>query len=272
LGDDFNQSLDIDVDSFKCHALNLLEGREVNSRHVLTAVYGAYAICLGQDLEGKKLFFHHAHHFEELPAYLRDFPDSKIICMTRDPRANFVSGIEHHRNNNHLIGVGDTDNGSHLLFYIDRILNDATPLEIYDNEYIVIRIEDLGRRDILEELCCWLDISYDEGLTKSTWGGLRWHGDRLTIKNDNEAGWSKSVLENQWRKSLSVIDKYVLNYIMYPRLKHYGYNHKKIGILGTVLVPFLILLPLSYEFRFLSPGYIRQSLRGREYIGNTGSW
>ena len=169
LGDQFGQSIDIDLDSFRSHAMGLLEGKEVDSRTILLAIYGAYALCLGQDLERKRLFFHHAHHFRELPAYLEDFPDSKIICMTRDPRANFVSGIEHHRNSNNW---RDTDNGKHLLYYINRILNDASPLERYGNEYKVVRIEDLGREEILQALTSWLDISYHHCLRRSTWAGL----------------------------------------------------------------------------------------------------
>ena len=80
------------MDRFKSEAVKLLEHREINSRNVLLAINGAYALSLGQDLERKKLSFHHPHVFSELPSYLTDFPDSKIICMTRDPRANFRFG------------------------------------------------------------------------------------------------------------------------------------------------------------------------------------
>ena len=71
------------------------------------------------------------------------------------------------------------------------------------------------------------------------------------------------MLENQWEKRLSFIDKYVLNYILNPRLKQYGYNYNKIGPLSALIVPFLIPLPLSYELRFMSPGYIRSCFQKR---------
>ena len=261
LGDQHDQSIDIDLEAFRSHALGLLQGKGVDSRTILLAIYGAYALCLGQDLERKKLFFHHPHHFDELPGHLRDFPDSKIICMTRDPRANFVSGIEHHRNNNRS---GNTDNGSHLFFYISRILYDASPLESYGKEYKVVRIEDLGREEILRALSDFLDISYDRCMMRSTWAGLGWHGDRLSKVND-EPGFSKAMLTNRWENRLSFADKYVMNYIMNFRLKHYGYGHNKASLLGALIVPFLILLPLTYELRFISPGYIRDRLRYGEF-------
>jgi len=180
LGDQHNESIDIDLNLFRSTTTGLLEGREVNSRNFLLAIYGAYAICLGQDLSRKKLFFHHPHGFGELDAYLEDFPASKVICMTRDSRANFVSGVEHHRLYNY---TSDHNNGPHVLFTITRILNDATPLEDSGNEYCVIRVEDLGRIENIRACCDWLNISYDRTLMKSTWGGLSWHGDNLSKVN-----------------------------------------------------------------------------------------
>jgi hypothetical protein len=257
LGDNYDQSIDIDVPKFRSEMGALLEGREATSRNFLLAVYGAYALCLGQDLSQKKIFFHHPHDFTELPAYLKDFPDSKIIGMTRDPRANFVSSIEHHRDFNELV---DTDNSIHLIFQITRILNDGLILQPYGKDYRLIRIEDLGSTEILQALCHWLNISYDECMTRSTWAGMSWHSDRMSPMN-REPGFSKAMLDNQWEKRLSFIDKYVLNYILNPRLKQYGYSYKQISPVSALIVAFLIPLPLSYELRFMSPSYIREHIQ-----------
>jgi len=260
LGDNFNQSIDIDLGRFKSEIMNLLDGREVNSKNMMLAIYAAYSICLGQDIKRKKVLFHHLHHIERLENYLKDFPDSQIISMTRDPRANFVSGIEHWRKFR-----PSTDQGAHLYYYIKRILDDANILEKYGNEYIVIKIEDLGRESALRKLCDWLNISYDECLKKSTWAGLSWHGDSLSTKKKKEPGWSKDMLRNDWETRLNSVDKYVLNFIVFYRLKHYGYSFKRINILSSLIVPFLIFLPLSYELRFFSFSYLRTCVRNKEY-------
>ena len=259
LGEHGDQQIEIDLNQFRHDAAELLRDSEPSSRNTLLALYGAYGLGLGQDLESKKLLLHHPHHWEELPATIADFPESKVICMTRDPRANFVSGIEHHRVHNRWV---DTDHAGHLFFYINRILYDALPLEAYDNDYKVVRIEDLGRKDILQSLCGWLDISYDECLNRSTWAGLTWRGDQLSKVNP-DPGFSEAMLENQWQSRLGLIDIFVLNYIMSPRLKRYGYSQSRTRTLGLglVLVPILILLPLSYERRFWSPSYILSRLR-----------
>ncbi|MFA4991114.1 MAG: sulfotransferase [Candidatus Omnitrophota bacterium] len=260
LGDGLDQSLDIDTARFKSEAMGLLQGREINSRNFMLAVYGAYAACLGQDIMRKKILFHHLHHIEKLDDYLRDFPDSSIISMTRDPRANFVSGIEHWRRYR-----PSTDQGAHLYYYIKRILEDASPLGARKNRYAVLRIEDLGDDRVLRKMCDWLGIAYDECIRRSTWGGLTWHGDRLSANRKEGAGWSGGMLKNNWEHRLSAADKSVFNYIMHYRLRHYGYVHKDISLADSIAMPFLILLPLSYELRFFSLGYVSACLRQREY-------
>jgi hypothetical protein len=260
LGEDYNQSLNIDLRRFKYEITKLLEGRKVNSKNSMLAVYASYAICLGQDIRKKTLLLHHIHHSEKLGRYLQDFPDSKIICMTRDPRANFVSGIEHWRRFD-----PSTDCESHLYYFIHRILDDAGRLAKYKNDYMIVRIENLGEEDILIKLCEWLDIPFDACLRKSSWGGLVWHGDLVSAKRNKGSGWSKDILVNRWEERLSSKDKYILNYLMFHRLKYYGYNYKEAHLLDAVVMPFLILLPLSYEGRFFSMRYIRDYLKNKRY-------
>ena len=91
-------------------------------------------------------------------------------------------------------------------------------------------------------------------------GGLTWRGDQL-FKVNRDPGFFEAMLENQWQSRLGLIDKFVLNYIMSPRLKRYGYSQSRARTLGLLLVPILILLPLSYERRFWSPSYILSRLR-----------
>jgi hypothetical protein len=259
LGENAEESIDIDFPHFKELVKAMMCGRKINIKNVLLAIYGSYSLCLGQDIEKKNIFFHHIHHAEKLPSYLKDFPDSKIICMTRDPRANFVSGIQHWRKFDQ-----HSDNGGHLYYYIKRILLDAYVLEQYNNDYVVLRIEDLGKKQILEKLCAWLRISYADQLTMSTWGGKRWRGDRVSTKENEVSGWSAKMLDNSWEKKLSLVDKTLLNFLMNSRLKFYGYQYRENNLLGYFIVPILILLPLSFELRLLSYSYARKAIKNKE--------
>lgn len=256
LGENKDQSLDLDVGTFKQMVVDLMDGQESSSRNILVAIYAAYASCLGQDLWSKKIFFHHIHHAERLNSYLKDFPDSRIICMTRDPRANFVSGILHWRRYDpHM------DQQSHLNYYIERILRDAQVLKERHLSYLVIRIEDLGEKKVLKRLCQWMGIEYHESMERSTWGGLLWHADRLSTRQKDSQGFSKNLLQNNWETVLSGKDQYVLNYLMHDRLIHYGYPHKKIRFMDRLVVFLFILFPLKFEYHYWSWAYLSQRFR-----------
>jgi len=203
---------------------------------------------------------HHIHHVEKLPAYVRDFPNSKILCMTRDPRANFVSGITHHRKYNKA-----TDNEGHLFFYIKRIIIDAYSADKYSNDVITLKIEDLGEKCILLSLCNWLKIQYEETMTKSTWGGLLWRGDRVSSKVNKEVGWSAKMLDNKWEVKLSVKDKYIFNFIMNDRLINYKYIYSRVRVYDYFIIPMILFLPLKHEMRFFSFEYLGRCVKQQDY-------
>ena len=130
LGKDCNQSIDIDLLDFKNRFKSIIGESELNALNCLLAIYGAYAMVLDQDLSKKKVFFHHLHHHNRLDRFINDFPSTKIISMSRDPRANIVSGYLHHKNYN-----PESMDGAHQYFYIKRILEDSNVLENYEDNY-----------------------------------------------------------------------------------------------------------------------------------------
>jgi hypothetical protein len=251
LGDAGNQTIDIDFAQFKAAAAGLLSGRVVTSRTFLLAVYGAYAICLGQELTAKTILLHHLHHSTELPYYLADFPASHVICTTRDPRANLVSGIENWRRFRPA-----TDNAKHLCFYLKRILEDASALTPYQVEHVAVRYEDLRDGSVLSEVCRWFGIDMQESVRQATWGGLAWQGDRVSAEPLPSLVGSSTSFGDDWERRLSAGDKYLLNYLMLHRLRHYGYQSAPVGILGAMGALVLAVLPMSYERRFFGRKYL----------------
>ncbi len=260
LGVNKDKSVNIDIISFENHVINLLYGRDVNSKNFLLAVYGAYSLSLNQNVLNKKIVLHHIHHAEKLPLFLSDFPDSNIICMTRDPRANFLSGVTHWRKYNNKF-----DHAHHLYNYLKRIVMDSYSIRHYNNDYIVIRLEDLGKKCTLESFCEWAKIKYEDSLMKSTWAGLLWQGDRCSAKKNEGSGWSANMLDNKWQIKLTFIDKYLINFLLNSRLKHYGYDYTKIRLIDYLIVPLLIPLPLSLEARYFSLSYFSKSIKSKDY-------
>ena len=258
LGGNRRQTLVLDTDSFRRHALGLISGHELSKRNVLLAIYGAYNLCLSHDLLATRILFHHAHQFDELDLFLQDFPDTSVLVTTRDPRATFVSGIENWRRFSQ-----DHDNERHLYVYIKRILEDSEPCALRSVRYAAVRLEDLLREDTMRAIADWLGVSFRPSMLESTWGGLHWYGDRLSDDSLKPVGWTPDRTNNNWRERLGPMDRYVLNYLMYHRLNRYQYPNRPLRWWDALILPVLLFLPLSYERRFLSPGYLLGALRQR---------
>ena len=259
LGANRSQTLVIDTEKFRGHAAQLLQGQKPSHRNILLAIYGAYNLCLDHDLMEARVLFHHAHHLDELDLFLEDFPSASVLVTTRDPRATFVSGIENWRkfSRHH-------DNQQHLSAYISRILEDSEPCATRAIRYAAVRLEDLMREDAMKAIARWMGISYQPSMLESTWGGLHWYGDRLSSDSLKPVGWTLDRTHNNWEQRLGPGDRYVLNYLMYHRLRRYGYPVRVVHWWDALIVPVLICLPLSYERRYLSPAYIVENLKRRD--------
>ena len=263
LGINKNQFIEIDKTIFKEFFLKIMNKQTINSKNCLLGIYGAYALSLNQNLDKKKLFIHHLHRHDELCYFLKDFPKSKIISMTRDPRSNYYSGVNHHKKYNPV-----SMNGAHHYFYIKRIIDDIEPLKKLGNDYTSIKLEDLGDVRILQIISDWLSIRYNETMLQSTWAGLIWNADRLTTIERKGSGFCKELLNNNWKNQLSRKDKYLLNFLMMDRLKHYGYNYHKRGVFSFFAIPFLIIFPLSHEKQWFKIFDIKILLKPKTLVMN----
>lgn len=255
LGETYDRSFRLDTHKFRLHVIGLMEGRKFSTRDFLLAVYGAYGLCLNHNLQAKRVIFHHPHLVEELPGFLQDFPSASLVFTTRDPRANFVSHVEHFRSY-----YKENDNEQHIYECLRMMLEDSLPGKRYGVRYTATRLEDLPRESTLIELSQWLGIDFDEILLRSTWAGLDWHGDRLSKKVFQSKGWSEKRTENNWRFRLGSLDQYIFNFIMNSRLQHYRYEWKAVSWLDALAVFVLIPLPMKHERYYFSWSYIASVL------------
>jgi hypothetical protein len=191
-----------------------------------------------------------------LDQFLQDFPETSVVVTTRDPRATFVSGIENWRK----FSPGH-DNQGHLYNYIKRILEDSEPCRKRGVRYTAVRLEDLFRRDAMQAVAGWLGISFRSSMLESTWGGLHWHGDRLSTTSLKPVGWSAGRTDNDWQNRLAKTDQYVMNFLMFDRLKCYKYPCRAPRVWDAMIVPILLCLPMRYERRFLGLRYTLENLK-----------
>ena len=255
LGTNSDESFSIDTWEYKKHIIGLMGDLPLTSRNFLIAVYGAYSLCLKQNILDIRCIFHHPHLDHEFRLFIKDFPKTRMVFTSRDPRANFCSHVEHFRNY-----YPSHDNQQHLYNCLKMVLEDSELADEYNLDYITTRLEDLPREDVLREFAHWLDIEFNESMLRSTWAGLDWHGDRISNKSFAATGWSEKRTENGWSNRLGKMEQYVLNYIMCARLKHYRYPVKPVNFPDSFFVAILILLPFKFERRFFNPMYVWRTM------------
>jgi len=255
LGANMDQSIDIDLNEFREHTIGLMKNRDLNSKNFMFSVYGAYNLCIGHPIEQTKLLFHHIHHIRKLPEFLKDFPDSKIISTLRDPRAGYISMVEHAME-------GDFPGYHHVA--LRRMLEEALHLISSNGRFCVVRMDDFGNQSIMENVCEWLGIEYNSALENSTWGGLRWWGDiKSTVSNiQDEKEFNRAIRGNKWEGKLKGVDRFLFEFLLEPTFEWYGYETRKIPAFpGYFMAAILIPWPIWYDRKFLCPTYALPNLK-----------
>jgi hypothetical protein len=261
LGADRSQSVNVEEGAFVSNCFEFVKGRIFSSKYFVLAVNYAYSKCIGNDVSIKKILFYHYHHATRIPPFLNDFPDTLIVVMTRDPRANFCSGIYNwmkFRDDNKIYRPWFRDGSSILL----RILKDYRSVEKYNKDTLVVRLEDLGDKNILKSFSSYIGIEYSDSMLQSTWAGLLWNSsDRVSSskKGRNLSGFDKNLINNNWESRLWFTEKYLFNTLLNTRLKEYSYKHTTVSIFHFLVSFVFILIPFKYEFIALSPRKLREA-------------
>lgn len=90
LGKNKNKSIKIPKIKFKKYFLQYLKNRIVNSKNTLLAIHYAFHRSRGKNFSKVKYILFHVHNFEYYKKYfIKDFPDSSLILITRNPIKNF---------------------------------------------------------------------------------------------------------------------------------------------------------------------------------------
>jgi hypothetical protein len=259
LGIEYNESLTISSHDFKSHFLEFLSQRPLTTKNILIAIYGSYNLCLGRDIAASKILVLHPHLRHELRLLCNDFPNTSAIFTVRDPRANFVSLIINFRNY-----YRQNDNQQHVYGALETILDDANIARELKLKHIAMRIEDMLNPDSMQSLAQWIGIDFSDSLLESTWGGLEWHGDRLSKKLFSSKGWSANRTSNNWQNDLSLKDKFLIEFLTCQIISQYDYKKIKITFSSFLIAFILIPFPLKFECRFLTPHYIYNTIRSKD--------
>ena len=249
LGMKKNKSIKINLIQYKFCLKKILEKKKINSKNFLLASTAVYEILLGRNILKKKVFLHHHHRIRTLNLFENDFANSKKICMYRDPRQLYSSGIL-----NWNKYEKKTRSIAFNYYVLSRSITEIQSIKDKKNT-LVVKLETLGNKDIILKICDWLNIKYEKTLARSTFGGLQWWSDKISLKKKakHELGFSNKMIKTSWRENFYFHQKIVLNHIMHKQIKHYNY---KIDIgshfYWIPLVLFFIFLPFKNEVSYFS--------------------
>jgi len=257
LGHDMNESLNINKNQFIKLFLEIINAYEPTEKNLLLSLYASYHLCLGRDIFKTKIILHHSHTREEDILFKKSFPETKTICCLREPRSSIYSIVNNVKNN-------FEENYHYYTFYdalnVLKNINQAVKKYHLNESWLFIKLEDLPREDILKNISSFLGVQLLNTMYTSTWGNLKWHGDRISTKiYKGDESWSPDRVKNNWENNLNIIDKIILLY-SFRNIQVRFYQSKCYSKMKYILL-LIAIMPISLELGFLNPKYWIKNLK-----------
>lgn len=266
LGDTQDEYIKIDEANFRNHLKAILANQPIGSKAFTLAVHYAYSLCRNEDLQSKKCILYHIHSPEYLARYLvRDHPNTKVICMLRDPRSSIIR-----RYKSSFMNVDDAKlNRTDALLYRRRayfhscqyIFDALSPLKsIHSNNLRAVRHEDLisSLEDTMESVSSFIDIDFASSMREITFGGKDWWGDVIyDMKPMNVP--NPRVVSQEWQEKFSFLDWFVIEGLLYDYLDKYEYplyRYKNDSLWNRIMLLLAILIPTQIEWKVLFHDYL----------------
>lgn len=249
LGPERNETFFVDAGIFKRNALAKLKDKQVDRRTLFLALHLAYHAACGRPLLENSVFLYHIHEIDledELKACLSDFPDSRVLIMTRQPIEGLNSCVKQ-------LKMQNTLSCNELLHHQRQALEGtANLMEHFPGLNIkILPFEQLHIRhkEVMEAFAKWVDIDWDDNLMHSTMHGKLWWSNGKVPRNGTNPGWKVYQPSGLLEKK----DWVMFRSIAPERYVKYGYVDKIEDIKkvqGRRLL-FLLLLPTAYEWTTL---------------------
>ena len=230
LGPDMNEAISVDIESFKRCLCGLLQDRRIDRRTFFLAVHVAYELARGRNPREVRAIVHALHVPDKrVRDFFDDFPDTKILLMTRNPLETHAS-LFRHTIRRHEIEHGPEFISrpevlacslsciQHAFEYPFYILSACNPAQVR-----AIRLEDLHLESkiVVRNISEWIGIEFDDALLQSTFDGRLWWGDS-TIAPKN--GFSKALPPPAWRDAFFDHDLVWLEFLLRDRFDAYRYE------------------------------------------------
>ena len=229
LGKEKNKYIEIDKNKFKEFFLKFSQNLTLNRRNLIFIIHLAYWRCLDKDVQSIKTILFHIHvpwYIEKF--FLKDFPDGKVISMTREPKNNIFTRYKTSYLKTEELKLRKSDfflvryKAAYNVFkYITTGLN-VVPKKLKNNHFI-IRHEQLkySLKNCISEILKKMNINFNENNYQPTFNGLIWDDEFYSNKEFNRSNIVKANFENVYpeNKNLNFILEGILSKL-YFKLKY----------------------------------------------------
>jgi len=222
LGENKNSYYLINKNKFTQSFINFFDGKEINKKNIFYNLHYAYSLASGQDLKKKKIIILNTHQARHLKAL--EGLDYEIVHTIRDPIAGLCAGTKHWLN---------YEKGKHvspwqLYFWIERMFCALKTLIKLKKKVHVVKLELLHRQNIkvMKEMAEKFNISFEQSLTRSTYHGKLWWGDKVSGKDLNgvNPNFKNNIDYNFfYKKDILCLEKYLRDFMIkydYPISDH----------------------------------------------------
>lgn len=258
LGKERNETIDVDLDQI----INIMKTEcnikeSPSAKKLFLALHYAIGTYYSIDLSRIKYIYVHEHTLDfnkfNLQNSLSLFPNTHILCIIRDPRANHISI------NNWMNKTIQTKSGTWKVNKFENRYSDfcwkwykngLSTISKQSKYYTIIRLEDIHthREYFLKTLCNRLSIHYSNTILHSTFLGKNWSGDEFSPQIE---GFRKSNTFNQWQPYLNIYWKLFYEATLKNELSQLGYDifYSKYYITKALLIigfPFWFVKDLEY--------------------------
>jgi hypothetical protein len=255
LGKAKNKSIKISKNKFKRFFFEYLKNKSINSKNTLLGIHYAFHKSRGKNFSKIKYILYHVHNFEYFKRYLiKDFPNTKLILITRNPLQNFwrraYTNIQIEKKRYDYSDQEYLKNFTYLNL-LDQIFIDVDHIDknlTNKTSNKIIKFEDLKTSNLytVKNIYNFLKIKFKKRDLIPRFLGLEWWSHK------NYKGYSskkifvpKLNLDPEDEKKFFFYEKIVLEILFYSFYKKFKYK-SSINKFLLFIFPLIILLPTKY--------------------------
>ncbi|MBC2418876.1 glycosyltransferase family 4 protein [Clostridium beijerinckii] len=221
MGENQNQKLGISKEKFVSELNRIFKDRKYIARKdFFKAIHIAYFYSLGRKYDSNRqpiiVFFPHIANVDASIELLEDFPQTKRICMIREPIQSLGSLINTYRR---VCNISIEQ----MIYILNPSLYGGTSTNLDKYLSCAVKLEDIHMKskETLEKICRFIDIPWSDSLMESTFDGLKWWNGK---NSDRINGFNTKVINRKHKELFTDFDRKRLKSLIYRKYEEWEYE------------------------------------------------